>query len=246
MTLAIAVRRTRPVRPRTTPGTRPQSRMMFFPDEGAGDPVLIPYAPRELEVTEDAGEWVTVNRAGLKDALLYNKPKLRAMRFTLVLADRTYHQPGSWVYGAQVQTALGVYNQLKAYARAGTRMRLAYSSTENGTWRVTAMSLATLLRDDITNEITHCTVDMTLMEASDITLGVGPVTGGATATTTPATPSANTTTSSANYYDVQRGDTLFAIAQRKYGDGNLWPRIADANGITDPRTLQVGARLRIP
>jgi nucleoid-associated protein YgaU len=30
-------------------------------------------------------------------------------------------------------------------------------------------------------------------------------------------------------YRVQSGDSLWDIAQKFYGDGNLWPRIYDAN-----------------
>lgn len=47
-------------------------------------------------------------------------------------------------------------------------------------------------------------------------------------------------------YVVQRGDTLSEIAQRFYGDASLWPTIADANNVSDPRTLQIGQRLVIP
>jgi tetratricopeptide (TPR) repeat protein/phage tail protein X len=47
---------------------------------------------------------------------------------------------------------------------------------------------------------------------------------------------------------VQPGDSLWAIAQRYYGNGNSWGRIADANpGLArDMRSLQVGTRLKIP
>lgn len=45
---------------------------------------------------------------------------------------------------------------------------------------------------------------------------------------------------------VAAGDTLWAIAERYMGDGSLWPAIAVANGITDPRTLRVGQVLMVP
>ncbi len=47
-------------------------------------------------------------------------------------------------------------------------------------------------------------------------------------------------------HTVARGDTLSAIAQRYLGDSNKWRVIAEANGITDPRTLKVGQPLVIP
>ena len=47
-------------------------------------------------------------------------------------------------------------------------------------------------------------------------------------------------------HTVQRGDTLWDIAQRQLGDGNRWQEIAQANGITDPQGLQPGQQLTIP
>jgi hypothetical protein len=45
---------------------------------------------------------------------------------------------------------------------------------------------------------------------------------------------------------VKQGDTLWAIAGTEYGDPRRWRRIADANGVDDPRTLQIGRVLTIP
>jgi hypothetical protein len=47
-------------------------------------------------------------------------------------------------------------------------------------------------------------------------------------------------------YTVASGDTLWAIAQRFYGDGSKYQKIADANGISDPDKIQVGQTLVIP
>ena len=47
-------------------------------------------------------------------------------------------------------------------------------------------------------------------------------------------------------YTVVRGDTLFGIAQRFYGDGMKFPIIAQANGISDPDRIFPGQVLRIP
>jgi LysM repeat protein len=47
-------------------------------------------------------------------------------------------------------------------------------------------------------------------------------------------------------YVVVQGDTLWGIAQAKYGDGGLFPVIARLNGIDDPRELAVGSTLQLP
>jgi len=65
--------------------------------------------------------------------------------------------------------------------------------------------------------------------------------GGSEPTNVPPPPAPGTRT-----YVVQSGDTLFAIAQRIYGDGSQWPRIRDANPGIDPDNLQIGQRIVIP
>jgi nucleoid-associated protein YgaU len=49
-------------------------------------------------------------------------------------------------------------------------------------------------------------------------------------------------------YVVAPGDTLSSIAQKRYGDANLWVRIYDANRdeITNPNLIFPGHTLRIP
>ena len=45
---------------------------------------------------------------------------------------------------------------------------------------------------------------------------------------------------------VKAGDRLTTIAFEEYGDAAKWRPIADANGIENPRNLEVGKRLTIP
>ncbi|MBE3070854.1 MAG: LysM peptidoglycan-binding domain-containing protein [Planctomycetes bacterium] len=49
-------------------------------------------------------------------------------------------------------------------------------------------------------------------------------------------------------YTVQKGDTLYSLAKRFYGDGKLWTRIADANKgkVRDVSTISVDTVLVIP
>ncbi|MDX2254588.1 MAG: LysM domain-containing protein [Pseudanabaenaceae cyanobacterium bins.39] len=47
-------------------------------------------------------------------------------------------------------------------------------------------------------------------------------------------------------YVVQRGDTLSAIARRFLGANASWQELARINNISNPSSLQVGQRLRIP
>jgi nucleoid-associated protein YgaU len=47
-------------------------------------------------------------------------------------------------------------------------------------------------------------------------------------------------------YRIKRGDRLWLIAKHFYGDGHLWHKIADANGIPDPNDIHPGQVIIIP
>lgn len=47
-------------------------------------------------------------------------------------------------------------------------------------------------------------------------------------------------------YVVQEGDTLFLIAKKFYGDGNLMDKIAHANQLKDINQIEKGQKLIIP
>ncbi len=47
-------------------------------------------------------------------------------------------------------------------------------------------------------------------------------------------------------YTVVSGDTLWAIAERFYGDGNRYPEIAAASGIDNPDLIHPGQVVTIP
>jgi len=52
----------------------------------------------------------------------------------------------------------------------------------------------------------------------------------------------------AQYYVVQKGDSLSKIAREYYGDMSLYPKIFEANRdiLDDPDKIKPGQRLRIP
>lgn len=47
-------------------------------------------------------------------------------------------------------------------------------------------------------------------------------------------------------YTVLKGDTLWAVALRAYGDGYKWVEIAKANNLVNPNIVHVGNILKIP
>jgi len=50
------------------------------------------------------------------------------------------------------------------------------------------------------------------------------------------------------YHEVVKGDTLWKIAEKYYGDGSLYTNIFEANRdiLKDPNVIRVGQKLKIP
>lgn len=61
-----------------------------------------------------------------------------------------------------------------------------------------------------------------------------------------AAPEAAPAPAAQRKYTIAPGDTLWAIAERFYGDGSKFPKIAEANGIANPDLINAGAELVIP
>jgi nucleoid-associated protein YgaU len=49
-----------------------------------------------------------------------------------------------------------------------------------------------------------------------------------------------------NQYVVVKGDNLWKIAAKKYNDGYAWTKIAQANKIKNPSSIEVGQKLILP
>ena len=47
-------------------------------------------------------------------------------------------------------------------------------------------------------------------------------------------------------YTVKKGDTLYNIAVRRYGDGKQWTKIASANPGLQPSSLKIGQTITVP
>jgi len=82
-----------------------------------------------------------------------------------------------------------------------------------------------------------------LAQTSPHTLTTSPrtITAHLDAVVQPATPAARS-------YTVQRGDTLYGISQRYWGNGKYWPALYQANRskISDPNLIYAGQVLTIP
>ena len=136
------------------------------------------------------------------------------------------------------QTAETVLAYLKHWQDSGDPIRLIISGSDIND---------AFLIEDVTEVLREgdrdVTLKLTLREykfKSALAALAGPSgSGGAAAASRPDERGAATT------YTVKRGDTLWDIACRFYDDGTKWRTIADRNGVTDPRKLQIGKVLTL-
>ncbi|QQG41215.1 MAG: LysM peptidoglycan-binding domain-containing protein [Candidatus Woesebacteria bacterium] len=65
-------------------------------------------------------------------------------------------------------------------------------------------------------------------------------------TSTKPTLTAKVETVSGDTYTVVKGDTLWSISLRAYGDGYKWVSVAKANNLVNPNVIHVGNVLTLP
>lgn len=197
----------------------------------SGTQVVLPFAPT-IGLGAVAPSWSELGRSGVKPLLAKGAPQLRQQPVELLVG-----------YGDHQRSVERELHLIRLLARDGDRVRWANAGPQesHGWWRITDYAQTIELRQHGTNEATRARVTMLLVQASDAKVKLGPVTGGAKGAgkRKPADGKAST-------YRVKGGDTLWGIAHRHYGDGQRWRRIADANGVRDPKRLQIGVVLKLP
>lgn len=207
------------------------SKMYIYAESTGTLALSVPYAPREIEYGGWAQDWTQTERSGNTPLLLRKGQPLLSLRFSLTLANPNPYE-----------TQTDQLVTLQKLARTQERVLVRYSQLESGLWRITDVSASSQMRHPENSEVTRGVVSLTLTQASDAAPSVGPVSGG------PAPGSAPAAAPAPRTHMVVRGDTLWGIAQRYYGNGTLWPRIFDANRdkIKDPHWIFPGQVFVVP
>ena len=191
----------------------------------------VPFAPRETSLAGAGAVFSTVDRPGRKPLVIRSSTGLLKMSMELMI--------GEWDAQTSIERTL---LQLQGFAGSGQRMRVVLDATSARTlWRMTEFSQQVTMRQHGTNAATRATCTVEFTEAVDAVVHVGPVSGGAKpAAAAPPRPSPP------RVHVVVRGDTLWAIARKFYGNGALYPRIADANRVRNPNLIYPGQRFLVP
>lgn len=207
------------------------NRMMIYTETGSIT-LSLPVSPREISYSGVGGDWVEAERSGELPLLLRKGLRLNTLQFsTMLTAKNSMFVPQS-----------NALNAIKALAGTKERVLIKYSAQEAGLWRVMDIDYDSQLRHPDTDEPTRLMVSMSFKRASDAAPAVGPVSGG------PKPPASAPKPAPQRTHTVVKGDTLWGIAQRYYGNGTQWPRIYDANRskIKDPHWIFPGQVFVIP
>lgn len=196
-----------------------------------GKRVVLPSTNPAVEHTGFAGDWQAVPRNGEKPLLGLAAGQLHQQKVTCRVARKN---------GASVEDLLvDIINMSRDPDHVV--MLAHYGYLEGGPWRMTDVAITTETRKFGTNQVTRALATLTLQEAVPDPRP--------TAHRPPKKHHHKKATGSGakpRVYVVKRGDTLSRIAQKMYGNANLWPRIAKANHLRDPNRITPGQRLKIP
>lgn len=159
----------------------------------------------------------------------------------VVSADLTWIARSSRGYIDPERSIEGDLTMWRYFAKSGVRLWfIGWGASSGGWWQLTELNIEVLTMKEGTNDATSATVSVTFTKPQNRQLPNGPLTGGAKSLT------AVTGIATASSIVVKPGQTLYAAAYQATGDGELWRKIADANGITQPNALPAGTTLVVP
>lgn len=212
-------------------------RMKIFTERGTE--VLVPFAPQNINHGERGVEWSEADRFGTYATFRKTGMKVPTLSFDLTLAVK--HTAGHRNIGGYLKT-------FDRMAESESRIYINYTTREVGAWLMTSYS-ATVTHRDRQNRPVRADVSFVFSRLMDEKAFLGPLKGRSTSlrpAPKPKPKKKTNTNKNLATYTVKKGDTLWDLARKYYNNPYLWPRIADRNGVKNPRLLQIGKRLVIP
>lgn len=209
-------------------------RQMILKDTAGGTELILPVTPESFSVSFGRNV-LKVNLHQLGDVNLWGQRRAGEVKLSAVFpaSERSYAFPGGYA-----GNPYGAIELLKNWQNQGKILRFIVSETP--------VNLAVLLSEvsfgeqDGTGDVY---TSITLSEYREIgAVQVRP--GGSQTAARPA--ESGGVQPSPQSYTIVKGDTLWAIARKFYGDASLCWKLADCNGIKNANLIFPGRTIKIP
>lgn len=209
--------------------------MEFWVKQDNGGALQLPVKPTEFNVTV-AHRNTVVNVIQLGDINLMGKTGLREISLSSFFPAKDYN----FSYNAGRKTPIACVNQLEAWRKSGNPVRVIITGLLNMEATIESFTWG---EKDATGDIYYT---LSLKEYKKIKTKKATVTIATVKPTTRETKKAES--SSGKTYTVVRGDRLWNIAKKFYGNGSQYTKIYNANKdkIKNPNLIYVGQVLTIP
>lgn len=209
--------------------------MEFWLKQDDNGAIQLPVKPTEFNVTV-AHRNTVVNVIQLGDINLLGKTGLREVSLSSFFPDKDYN----FSYNSGRKTPIACVNQIEEWRNSGKPVRVIITGLLNMEASIESFAWG---ERDATGDIYYT---MALKEYKKIKTKKATVTVATVQPTTRETKSAES--SSGKTYTVVKGDCLWNIAKKFYGNGSQYTKIYNANKdkIKNPNLIYVGQVLTIP
>jgi hypothetical protein len=224
---------------------------------GVGGTVTFDITRPEVELDGLGDSWEETARVSSSRPPILERvgPRLRTFTLSALFTKERAANPSG--EPASVDAELITLAELASPINANRTVTVAYDAlldrlTRSGGWVITDLRARSIRRRPSDNAITRAELDITFTEASRPPTPAQAGTTSSASSVAPVGPPPAPAATQAPPKPAQRrhtlrsGETLYELAQRFYGNGAYWQRIATANNIRDPRRLTVGTVLVIP
>lgn len=211
------------------------------------DGTYMPIAPSEIEIS-CGGQNTVVNMVDGREINILKERKLKIITFELLLPNVKY--PFA-VYKDKFRKAEYYLSKIKDLHSSKKPFRfIVIRNTATGDF---------LDGEDIGVSLENYTIKESALNGIDVVVAitlkeyvvygskkVEAIKGNEISVTENRDSSSSPSPSQNISYTVVKGDTLWHIAKKYYGDGSLYNKIAVANGISDPNKIGVGMVVVVP
>lgn len=207
-----------------------------------GNMLALPRAPRVTEFSSIGQEWSESARAGRESVMRRTGKKTKEFSISIELGvtDRT-------------KTVKYQLKNLEDWANTVKPVRIIFTSNETGYYHITDFSYTVNERRESDNEPSRASVTLSFRRAVTESIKIGAIKRPVKKKPTPkkkykpkAKPKPKAKKKKVRTHKMRKGDTLWDLARKYYGNSNKWKKLADANKIKNVRKIPIGKVIKIP